>query len=370
MMCRDMPEIVGGVESARPIETPVQRTARLLRLQAVACRELGSPLYADLLGHASNDLLAGGPVFDVLDGHLEDRGASALALRMLGGAHALALSGRAPELAAYYPSAGGTRDPGPGGAAAWTALRRTLADHGAAIRTWLDRPPQTNEVGRATALIGGLCYLAAEAELPVRLVEIGASAGLNLRAVRFCVPGDAGSYGDPTSPVVLHRGWQGHPPPAARIKVIARTGGDVDPIDPASDAGRLTLTAFVWPDQGDRLSRLRSAIALAQEFPADVRREPASATLARTTVAEGSWTVLWHSIVRQYLDPGQRTVLADRVSALGAAATPEARFAHLYLEPTRENGVQVVLTTWPGGHARVLGGASPHGIPVTWRAAD
>src|ERR1019366_4061025 len=53
----------------------------------------GSPLYGDLLGHAAGDLLAAGPAADVLEGHLEDRGRSALALRMLGGAHALALSG-------------------------------------------------------------------------------------------------------------------------------------------------------------------------------------------------------------------------------------------------------------------------------------
>ena len=359
---------MGGVESARPAERPLQRAARLLRQQAVACRELGSPLYADLLGHASTDLLAGGPTADVLDGHLEDRGGSALALRMLGGAHALALSGQAPELAACYPSTGGTKDLGPDSIVAWAALRQTLAGHRDAIRAWLNRPPQTNEVGRATALIGGLRHIAAEAELPVRLVEIGASAGLNLRADRFHVPGEAGSYGDPSSPVVLRGGWQGRPPPVARVKVIARTGGDVDPIDPTTPAGRLRLTAYVWPDQCDRLERLRSALTLVAEFPADLRREPASATLARTALAEGSWTVLWHSVVRQYLDPEQRTALADRVSKLGAAATSDARFAHLYLEPTRDNGFQVVLTTWPGGGARLLGIAAAHGIPVTWGA--
>jgi hypothetical protein len=304
----------------------------------------------------------------VLGGHLEDRVGSALALRMLGGVHALALSGQAPELAACYPSTGGTKDLGPDSIVAWTAFRQTLAGHRDAIRAWLDRPPQTNEVGRATALLGGLRYIAAEVDLPVRLVEIGASAGLNLRADRFYVPGDAGSYGDPASPVVLAGGWQGQSPPAAHVQVIARTGGDVDPIDPTAPAGRVRLTAYVWADQCDRLERLRSALALAAEVPADLRREPASATLARTALAAGSWTVLWHSVVRQYLDPGQRAALAGRVSELGAAATPNARFAYLYLEPTRDNGFQVVLTTWPGGVARLLGIGAAHGIPVTWGA--
>jgi hypothetical protein len=121
----------------------------------VACQHLGSPLYAGLLGHAAADLLAGGPVAAVLDGYLTAPSRSALGLRMLGGVHALVLAGQAPELAAFYPSAGGTAGPGPDGARAWAAARRVLAGQRDAIRAWLDRPPQTNEVGRAAALLGG-----------------------------------------------------------------------------------------------------------------------------------------------------------------------------------------------------------------------
>jgi hypothetical protein len=354
------------VETARQEHTPLERTARLLRQQGEACGVLGSPLYADLLGHAAADLLAAGPTADVLDGHLGDRGASALALRMLGGAHALVLSRQAPELAMFYPSVGGTADPGPGGVRAWAALRRTLAEHRDAVREWLERPPQTNEAGRGAALIGGLRYVAAEASLPIRLVEIGASAGLNLRADRFHIPGDAGSYGDPSSPVVLRGGWQGLPPPAADLAVIARTGGDADPIEATSTDGRLRLTAYVWPDQTGRLERLRGALALAGQYPVDLRQEQASATLARTTLASGTWTVLWHSVVRQYLDPDQRAALTQRVSELGATASRDARFAYLCLEPSRDTGFLVTLVTWPGGRERVLGSAAPHGIPVRW----
>ena len=182
---------------------------RLLRQQGHACRVLGSPLYGDLLEAAAADLRDGGPTAAVLDGHLTDRGPSALALRMMGGAHALVLSGQAPDLAAFYPSAGGTADPGPGGRAAWAALRALLASRAAGIRAWLDGPPQTNEIGRGAALIGGLCHLVAAAPRPVRLFEIGSSAGLNLRADRFHIPGDAGCYGDPGALVVLPGAWQG-----------------------------------------------------------------------------------------------------------------------------------------------------------------
>ena len=348
-------------------DAPEARTAQMLRWQADACRDLGSPLYGDLLVHAADDLLAGGPTREILRGHFDDRLASVLALRLLGGAHALALSGRAPGLAAYYPSAGGTLDPGAGSPRAWAALRQTFDDQGEDIRSWLDHPPQTNEVGRAAALLGGLRHITAERELPVRLVEVGASAGLNLRADHFYVPGDAGSYGNPDSPVVLAGGWQGDPPPASRIEVVERVGGDISPVDPMTPDGRLRLTAYVWPDQADRLGRLRGAFTLAAELPAELRAEPASATLDHTQLLRGTWTVLWHSIFRQYLSETQRAELADGVAALGATATTRARFAYIYLEQSRAGGCPVTLITWPGGHRRVLGTAPAHGLPVRWR---
>ncbi len=358
---------MAGVDSSELTGSPIERTANLLRRQGEACRDIGSALYGDLLAHAADDLQAGGPVADVLAGHFDTRPSSVLALRMLGGAHALALSGQAPGLAAWYPSAGGLADTEPGSPNAWAALRQVFAEQRDTIRTWLDWPPQTNEVGRAAALIGGLLHITAQAPLPIRLVEVGASAGLNLRADRFCVPGDSGQYGDPDSLVILSHGWQSAAPPAGQLEVISRVGGDLAPIDPASPQGQLTLTAYVWPDQSQRLARLRGAFAVAGQVPAEMRCESATQTLAATELADGTWTVLWHSIFRQYLTEGQRTELADGVATLGSAASSRARFAYLYLEQSRAGGCPVTLTTWPGGQTEILGSASPHGIPVRWR---
>jgi hypothetical protein len=359
---------VAAVTYSGPHGSPAERTARLLRLQSNACREIGSPLYGDLLARAADDLLAGGPVADVLAGHLDSRPAGVLALRMLGGAHALALGGQAPELAAWYPSAGGHADREPGSPHAWAALRQTLAERPDEIRRWLERPPQTNEVGRSAALIGGLLNITALADRPIRLAEVGASAGLNLRADWYRVAGDSGSYGDPASPVVLRHGWEGGTPPASRIEVIERTGGDLSPLDPTTRHGQLTLTAYVWPDQADRLARLRGAFTVAAQVPAQVQKESATQTVNRIELLAGTWTVLWHSIFRQYLDEEQRAELAEGVAALGATATDEARFAYLYLEQSRAGGCPVVLTTWPGEHRALLGMATPHGIPVRWGA--
>jgi len=339
----------------------------VLEVQAGHCETLGSQLYAGLLRHAAQDLLAGGPTAAVLDGHLSDPARSALALRMLGGVHALVLTGRAAELAEFYPSAAGTADPGPGASRAWPALRDVLDRHTEYIRGWLETPPQTNEVGRGAVLAGALCHIAAVAAHPVRLVEIGASAGLNLRADKFWITGAGVTYGDESSPVRLPDCWLGKPPPTLRPEVIVRTGGDLMPVDPVSEDGRLKLTAYVWADQVARLERLRGALELAAMVPADVRAESAGATIARTRLEPGTWTVLWHSIMHQYLDPDQARELAAGVAALGAAATGSARFAHVTLELVKGSvDVPVELTTWPGGRKRTLGSAPAHGIPVTW----
>ena len=172
--------------------------------QARGCAAMGSPMYADLLGRLAEDIEAGGPTKRVLAGHEDDPGPSALALRLMGSVHRLVLQRRAGELAAFYPSVGGTWEP-EGGAAAFLAL---LEDQPDLVREWLDRPPQTNEVGRSTALIGGLLHVPVEQRLPVRLFEIGSSGGLNLLADEFAFVDDAGRrYGSRRTHPILEPAW-------------------------------------------------------------------------------------------------------------------------------------------------------------------
>src|SRR2546423_1366353 len=67
----------------------------------------------------------------------------------------------------------------------WDAFRETVGDHGDRIRHEMAHPVQTNEVGRSAVLAGGFLTLFRRHALPLRILEIGSSAGLNLRWERY-----------------------------------------------------------------------------------------------------------------------------------------------------------------------------------------
>lgn len=342
-----------------------------VRWQAHACAELGSPFYAVLLDRVAGDLAAGGPSAEVFQPYGGDARRDVPALRLMGGVHWLVLTQRAPELAAYFPSVGGSGD----AEGAWPALRSVLGEHREELRTALRQAPQTNEVGRAAVLIGGLLHVVANTRLPVQLVEIGASAGLNLWADRFRVEvGDGRGVGPADSPVVLANAWRGELPPRdVAVAVVGRSGCDLVPADPTTPEGRLTLTSYVWPDQSERLERLRGALAVVAEERPVVERARAADFLDRLQLRSGATTVLWHSVMWQYLPEPERHRVEERVAELSDGAAPDAPFARLSMEPvglgTARTEFPVSLQVWPGGVERRLGVAAPHGVPVTWDKA-
>jgi hypothetical protein len=342
------------------------RIANRFREQAEACLRLGSPMYAEVLDRLATAMEEQG-VPAVLDGHQDDPGPSALAIRLLGSVHRLVLSGAAPSLAPFYPSVGGSWALEP----AWPVFRRLLDDQASAVRRFLDSPPQTNEVGRAGALMGGLLQL--PARLPVRLFEIGSSGGLNLRVDRFAYRDEQGRlYGDPDARLRLEGAWRGRVlEPWPELAIVERLGSDVAPVDVSSAEGRLTLTSYVWADQIARLERLRGALAVAQQVPAEVRRQRAADFVQGIELMPGKATVLWHSVMWQYLSTEERHAVEARIAALGEQASADRPFAHLLLEPLRRTpGSQhqflVVLQSWPGGQRRILGRSRGHGLPTTW----
>ncbi|MFI7066583.1 DUF2332 domain-containing protein [Kribbella sp. NPDC050124] len=339
-----------------------------LQRQAVACEELGSPMYAELCRLLVDDYEVGGVSTGVLAGYEDRPFGDAIALRLLGSVHRQVLAGVLPELAAFYPSVGGSWDPVLG----WEAFEQVLQSRSAELRSLLTQPPQTNEVGRAAALYGGLLQLAADVPLPVRLFEIGASGGLNLRADHFRYNlADGTGYGPAESPVVFDGAWSGRTLKPVPLRIAERVGSDIAPVNPLTDDGARTLTSYVWPDMPVRLGRLRGALAIAREVPADVHREDAVSFVRGLELSRGHVTVLWHSIMWQYLTRFDRAAVESHLAELGAQADESSPLARLRLEPLQRTPTGafeflVELQLWPGGVRRVLGRADPHGQGLVW----
>ena len=353
-----------------PADAPLQEwTAYLLDLQAPACAVLGSALYAHLLGRSAEDVRAGGPIWGVLEPHATRSTEVALALRFMAAMHRLVLLRKAPQLALFYPSVGGTADP----ERAWPAFQAAAEQHRDTLREFVGFPCQTNEVGRSAALAPGFLTVARTSGRPLRLLEVGASAGLNLRwdHYRYRDAGDGRSWGDGGSPVVLEGRWD---VPVAlldqQVDIAGRHGCDPRPIDVTTDDGRLAITASVWSDQPHRFERLRGALGIANRVPVDLVQAPAGEWLPERLAEDpaGAATVVYHSVVMQYVPVDERRAIVAAIRAAGEAASGAAPLHWLRMEPEHPlRAMSVRLTSWPGGEERLLATSGAHGDPVRWR---
>lgn len=340
---------------------PREVVAGWLRFQAQGCAALGSPFYADLLESATQDLGAAGPVSDVLAGFEHEPESSALALRLMGAVHRLVLQDRLPQLTSHYPSVGGDGD----AATAWPLFRDALTEHRTEIRRLMGRGCQTNEVGRSAALLGGFLEVAHRTRLPLRILEIGTSAGLNLRWDRYRYESGQTGWGDEHSPVRFVQFFDVPPPLDRTAEVIERKGCDLEPIDPTSEEGALSLRSFIWADQLGRLSRLDGAIEIAKQMPVTVEQVDAATFLEREldTRRHDMATVVYHSVFIQYVTESIRGRIAGAVDRAKSGARPEAPVHYLRLEPA--TGTPTFEIRLDG---ELLGTSTAHGTGVRWLA--
>ncbi len=186
---------------------------------------------------------------------------------ILAALHDLALSGRAPALAAAYAAADGDA----AAAAAIDTLSR-MTDSVVAIA--VRRKTQTFETGRCAVLYPAIAEAARRVGAnALGLIDVGCSAGLNLHVDRVGITYSNGrSVGDPSSPVQLSSSIVGDRPIPTRPmpEVVARIGVDLDPVDVTDADDARWLRACLWPDQPDqpeRVARLEAEMALAATAP-------------------------------------------------------------------------------------------------------
>jgi hypothetical protein len=287
--------------------------------------------------------------------------ADALALRLCGGLNAVARSGRDPALAACYPP-----HPLPDSERLWRAVAAALGIP--ELPAWLDRAPQTNEVGRSAVLMSGLLVVADCFEQPLELLELGASAGLNLLLDRYGYSLGGRLAGNPDSPLRLAPDWEGPPPPDAMVRVASRMGVDIAPLDPRSDGDR--LLAYVWPDQIRRVEQLAAALAIAAQDPPRVERSDAADWLdlrLSCPARSGVTRVVMHSVAFHYFPREAQSRIAARIALAGTKASPDAPLAWLrYEQEPGEPHFSLVLRVWPDGEEWRLAECHPHGRWIRW----
>jgi hypothetical protein len=188
----------------------------------------------------------------------------------LGAVHFLLLKGVQHPLATCYPSL----SPAPAASAdPYPSFHAFCLEHQGEIRDLIaTRIVQTNEVRRCGCLLPAFAKVAEQAAgRPLAVVEIGASAGLNLLWDRYGYDYGIGShYGNPRSPVQIVCGLRNHrrlPLPAVWPVVATRVGLDLNPIDVRDHDAALWLRALVWPDEEGRAELLQQAVQVARHDP-------------------------------------------------------------------------------------------------------
>jgi hypothetical protein len=282
-------------------------------------------------------------------------------LRLCGGLQALVRGGRFPGLAACYPP-----NPDPGAEALWRMVAPALDDP--SLPSWLDRTPQTNEVGRSSALFAALLVVADRFPLPMALLELGASAGLNLLLDRYSHRLGTLTVGDLASPLRLVPDWEGGHPPPAPLQIASRIGVDIAPLDVRADAER--LIAYVWPDQPRRQTQLAAALAIAAADPPRVEQGDAASWLDQRLAEPampGITRIALHSVAFHYFPPEAQARIAARMAATGARSSPDTPLAWLrYEQSPGEPHFTLRLHLWPGDEERLLAECHPHGRWIRW----
>jgi hypothetical protein len=339
-----------------------------LHAQAAVCAAYGSPFYGVLLDEAAKDYRNRGPVRAFFNADPRRREASRIGIRLAGALQLRAFDGSAPELAAHFPSTGGDGN----AAAAWREARRLLAENGERFGELFDRTPQTNEVARSMPLVVGLLAIVGATRLPVALLDVGSSAGLNLRLDRYRYEGDGWSWGDARSRLVLRNETVSGQPAHLELRpeIVARAGCDLHPLDVTSERDCLELRSFVWPDQSERFARLDAAIEVASRVPVEIERADFLQWIPRRVLPrENAVTVVMHSVVTEHLQESVREAMRVAIETACAAATNAAPMAWLRMEPDAGIRYETRVTLYPSCEERTIARCNGHAQAIEWVSA-
>lgn len=229
---------------------------------------------------------------------------------------------------------------------------------------------QTNEPGRCAALLPVLSRI----EGPIALLEVGASAGLCLLPdkygydfgrLRIAPPAETGRI----APILRCDISENAPLPTRPLDVAWRAGLDLNPLRAGSDTDMAWLETLVWPEQVDRLARLRAAVAVARTVDPGVVRGDLRTDLAllASQAPAHATLVIFHTAVLTYVQSqDERDAFARCCRELGATwISNEWPYAFPAIaakagEPERRGMFLISVDGEP------VAWSAPHGQKVDW----
>jgi hypothetical protein len=288
-------------------------------------------------------------------------------------AHFLLLKGARHPVSAFYPSLSGSAIPADD---PYPSFRPFCWEHQNEIGELVStRLVQTNEVRRCACLMPAFCLISRlTGGRPLSLVEIGASAGLNLLWNHYGYDyGGGHRYGDESSPVQLScvcRGDRRPPIPREFPAVAARMGVDLNPLDLSDRDALLWLRALVWPEQTERATLLQRAIQIAQRNPPPLVAGDALDLLPDILAAmpQGTAVCVFHSFTLNQMAPAAREAL----SALIAGYAARRELFRVSIERPAADGRWLALESYTGGRSTEQHPAlcHDHGEWIEWIDAN
>ncbi|MFC5253078.1 DUF2332 domain-containing protein [Streptomyces nigrescens] len=192
-------------------------------------------------------------------------------------------------------------------------------------RTISTRSVQTNEVNRCAVLLPAFAALQQQLDdRPIRIVDVGASAGLNLLWDRYTYDYDGHRLSLPASDpdTVLTCEIKGATPPLSLdVTRFARPVGiELNPVDVTDPEATEWLVSLTWPEQTTRMRTLNSALTLAARTPPTIlagRAEEHLADVVATAPADQHLCFVFSwSIYQIFGSPGGRERLVDTLAEL------------------------------------------------------
>jgi hypothetical protein len=288
--------------------------------------------------------------------------------------HYLLLRGADHARGAFYPSVAHLAAVPPGDP--MPAFRAFCRDHRAALIDLVSTGlVQTNEPQRCTVLLPAFATVAhLSGGTPLALIEVGASAGLNLLFDRYGYDYGAGrSAGDPGASVRFACALRGAvlpPIQAGMPPVAARMGIDLNPIHAEDPQAALWLRALVWPEHPERAALLLQVLTLAQRDPPPLLAGDALAVLpqAMAHAPEGAALGVFHTATLAHFPPEARERFRSLIPELARQRDLFWLSSEGSGDPGRRGQYVTILTAFQNGRQveRQLAYSHPHGAWLEW----